>query len=100
MIVLSSTKVVEVIFHVGRLPSFQNFQTVLSSSKVDLHTYVRKQVLLRPKIAQDGSPEFYLNTTKINTKQAGAELCQAQFKLGLAKLAVNRNKLRAYLLLV
>ena len=30
-------------------------------------------------------------------KQAGAELCQAQVKLGLAKLAVNRNKLRAYL---
>ena len=33
-------------------------------------------------------------------KQAGAELCQAQVKLGLAKLAVNRNKLRAYLLQV
>ena len=40
---------------------------------------------------------FILN--KID-KQAGAELCQAQVKLGLAKLAVNRNKLRAYLLQV
>ena len=37
---------------------------------------------------------------KNNLKQAGAELCQAQVKLGLAKLAVNRNKLRAYLLQV
>ena len=33
-------------------------------------------------------------------KQAVAQLCQAQFKLGLAKLAVNRNKLKAYLLQV
>ena len=32
--------------------------------------------------------------------KAGAELCHAQVKLGLAKLAVNRNKLRAYLLQV
>ena len=31
-------------------------------------------------------------------KQVGAELCQAQVKLGLAKLAVTRKKLRAYLL--
>jgi hypothetical protein len=35
-----------------------------------------------------------------NDKQAGAELCQAQVKLGLAKLGVNRNKLRVYLLQV
>ena len=32
----------------------------------------------------------------IKEKQAGAELCQAQFKPGLAKLAVTRKKLRAY----
>ena len=30
-----------------------------------------------------------------NEKQAGAELCQAQVKLGLAKLALTRKKLRA-----
>ena len=29
-------------------------------------------------------------------KQAGAELCRAQVKLRLAKLAVTRKKLRAY----
>ena len=33
-------------------------------------------------------------------KQAGAELCQAQVKLGVAKLTVKRNKSRAYLLQV
>jgi hypothetical protein len=32
----------------------------------------------------------------IAIKQAGAELCQAQVKLGLSKLAVIRKKLRAY----
>ena len=31
-------------------------------------------------------------------EQAGAELCQAQVKLERAKVAVARNKLRAYLL--
>ena len=36
----------------------------------------------------------------IKDEQAGAEPSQAQVKLGLAKLAVNRNKLRAYLLQV
>ena len=33
---------------------------------------------------------------KKEEKQAGAELCQAQVKLRLAKLAVNKKKLRAY----
>jgi hypothetical protein len=33
---------------------------------------------------------------EINKEQAGAELCQAQIKLGLAKLPVTRNKLRHY----
>ena len=31
-------------------------------------------------------------------KKAGAELCQAQVQLGLAKLAVTKKKLMAYLL--
>ena len=35
-----------------------------------------------------------------NNLQAVDELCQAQVKLGLAKLAVNINKLRAYLIQV
>jgi hypothetical protein len=30
------------------------------------------------------------------TRQAGAELCQAHVELGLAKLALTRKKLRAY----
>ena len=36
----------------------------------------------------------------IKVKQAGAELCQAQVKLGLASLTVTRKKLRTYILQV
>jgi hypothetical protein len=39
--------------------------------------------------------EYNLHNKK-GRKQAGAELCQAQVKLGLTKLAVSRKDLRVY----
>ena len=56
-----------------------------------------------PTILHFSFSKGFVNNLEILIKvsrQAGAELCQAQVKLRLAKLAVNRNKLRAYLLQV
>jgi hypothetical protein len=45
---------------------------------------------------------FFINMNNDNNiiEQAGAELCQAHVKLGLASLTVTRKKLRSYLLQV
>ena len=41
---------------------------------------------------------MFYSVVLLNVKQAEAELCQAQVKLGPAKLAVTRKKLSASLL--